>query len=178
MSKLAVGRRVVVVGGGMTAIDAAVQSKLLGAEDVTIVYRRGQSQMKASRYEQDLAQSKGVRIKHWARPVEITGSSGKVTGVTCEYTRESNGKLAGTGETFRIDADMVMKAIGQSYVDGPLGGQLELSGGRLKVDGERRTSHPKMWAGGDCVAGGEDLTVAAVADGREAAQSISRVLAG
>ena len=65
---LPVGRRVVVIGGGMTAIDAAVQSKLLGAEDVTIVYRRGQPEMKASLWEQELAQTKGVKIMHWAQP--------------------------------------------------------------------------------------------------------------
>ena len=67
-SQLPVGRRIVVIGGGMTAIDVAVQSKRLGAEDVTIVYRRGQERMGASRFEQDLAQHSGVRIKHWARP--------------------------------------------------------------------------------------------------------------
>ena len=60
---LPVGRRVVVIGGGMTAIDIAVQSKALGAEEVTMVYRRGQEHMNASRYEQEFAQTRGVTIR-------------------------------------------------------------------------------------------------------------------
>src|SRR5207248_10302457 len=71
LAKLPVGRHVVVIGGGMTAIDIAIQTKLLGAEDVTVVYRRGPEEMKASRYEQELAQTKGVRIKHWLVPKKI-----------------------------------------------------------------------------------------------------------
>src|SRR3546814_1840815 len=66
---LAIGRRVVVLGGGMTAIDAAIQAKLLGAEEVTICYRRGKQHMNASEWEQDLAASKGVTIRHWLRPL-------------------------------------------------------------------------------------------------------------
>jgi dihydropyrimidine dehydrogenase (NAD+) subunit PreT len=78
LSSLPVGRNVVVIGGGMTAIDAAVQSKLLGAESVTLLYRRGREAMPASRYEQDLAASKGVRFVFNAMPVEILGN-GAVT---------------------------------------------------------------------------------------------------
>lgn len=177
-SKLKAGRRVVVIGGGMTAIDAAVQSKLLGAEDVTILYRRGKQHMKASEYEQDLAQTKGVRIKHWAQPREILGKAGKVIAVECDYTAEKAGKLAVTGETMRIEADTVMKAIGQAFVSDPLGGLVEMSGGRIKVDAGRRTSAAKIWAGGDCIAGGKDLTVAAVEDGKQAAESIHKFLSG
>ena len=177
-SKLKAGRRVVVIGGGMTAIDAAVQSKLLGAEDVTILYRRGKEHMKASEYEQDLAQTKGVRIKHWAQPREILGKAGKVIAVECDYTAEKAGKLAVTGETMRIEADTVMKAIGQAFVSDPLGGLVEMSGGRIKVDAGRRTSAAKIWAGGDCIAGGKDLTVAAVEDGKQAAESIHKFLSG
>ncbi len=68
LAKLPVGRKVLVIGGGMTAIDVAVQSKLLGAEEVTILYRRGPEHMKASPFEQDLAQTRGVKIKHWVAP--------------------------------------------------------------------------------------------------------------
>jgi glutamate synthase (NADPH/NADH) small chain len=176
LAKLAVGRRVVVIGGGMTAIDVAVQSKLLGAEDVTILYRRGKAQMNASGYEQDLAQTKGVRIKHWVRPRRIIAAKGHVTGIECEYTVENAGKLAGTGETFTLAADMVFKAIGQTFDPGPISKAIKLEGGRIKVDAERRTSVKGVWAGGDCAAGGDDLTVTAVADGREAAMSIHRTL--
>ena len=175
LSGLPVGRRVVVIGGGMTAVDAAVQSKLLGAEDVTILYRRGPDQMKASTYEQHLAQTKGVKIKHWAMPKQVIVENGKAVGLTCEYTRETDGKLSGTGEHFDIAADMIFKAIGQSYVD-VLGGKIELEGGRIKVDSLNRTSVAGIWAGGDCVAGGLDLTVASVDDGRRAAESIHQFL--
>jgi glutamate synthase (NADPH/NADH) small chain len=175
LSALPVGRRVVVIGGGMTAIDVAVQTKLLGAEDVTILYRRGPAQMKASTYEQHLAQTKGVKIKHWVSPKRVISANGKAVGLTCEYTREEGGRLSGTGETFDIPADMIFKAIGQTYID-VAGGTLALDGGRIKVDGEKRTSLPGVWAGGDCVAGGKDLTVASVDDGRRAAESIHQAL--
>ena len=178
LAKLPVGRRVVVIGGGMTAVDVAVQSKLLGAEDVTILYRRGKEHMKASGYEQDLAQTKGVRIKYWLQPKRIAGEAGRAVAVECDYTAEQGGKLAATGETTRIDADMVFKAIGQTFVGDPLGGLVELAGGRIKVDGGRRASARNIWAGGDCVAGGKDLTVAAVEDGKQAAESIHWQLTG
>lgn len=175
-----VGRRVVVIGGGMTAIDAAVQSKLLGAEEVTIAYRRGKEQMNASEFEQDLAASKGVTIRHWVQPKRVVAQFGKVTGIELEYTGETDGKLTGTGQTIVLAADQVFKAIGQSFEAAPLNGSgatIALDKGRIKVDAEGRTSNPKVWAGGDCVADArEDLTVAAVAAGRDAAESIHRAL--
>jgi dihydropyrimidine dehydrogenase (NAD+) subunit PreT len=179
LASLPVGRRVVVVGGGMTAIDIASQSKRLGAEDVTIVYRRGSDKMGASEYERELAQTDGVRIKFNAMPKRILADDGHVTGIEFEYTAEKNGKLAGTGETFTLDADMVFKAIGQTFMSDALNGAgtaIMLEGGRIKVDNERRTSVAGIWAGGDCIAGGEDLTVVAVEDGKIAAESINRAL--
>jgi dihydropyrimidine dehydrogenase (NAD+) subunit PreT len=175
LSKLKVGRRVVVIGGGMTAIDVAVQSKLLGAEDVTVLYRRGQAQMKASVFEQELAQTKGVKIKHWAAPKKVLLKAGKVVGLRCDYMAEKKGKLVATGETFDVAADTIFKAIGQSYIDAT-GGAVKLEGGRIAVDSEKRTSARGVWAGGDCAAGGQDLTVAAVDDGRRAAESIHAYL--
>jgi glutamate synthase (NADPH/NADH) small chain len=177
-----IGRRVVVIGGGMTAIDAAVQSKLLGADEVTIVYRRGQSAMKASVWEQELAQTRGVRIMYWAQPLRLLADPhGNVHAVALERTREEDGRLAGTGEIVTLPADMVFKAIGQAFVPAPLNGSgdaIRLEGGRIAVDAERRTSIAGVWAGGDCIAGGEDLTVAAVEDGKLAAESINRALMG
>jgi glutamate synthase (NADPH/NADH) small chain len=85
------------------------------------------------------------------------------------------GKPVGTGETFDLAADMIFKAIGQIYVE-IAGGALMIEGGRIKVDAERRTSVAGIWAGGDCAAGGKDLTVAAVDDGRRAAESINTYL--
>ena len=175
VSKLKVGRRVVVIGGGMTAIDVAVQSKLLGAEDVTILYRRGKEHMKASTFEQDLAQTKGVKIKHWVAPKKVQVKAGKAVGMKCDYMEMKKGKLVATGETFDIAADTIFKAIGQTYEDAS-GGALRLESGRIAVDGEKRTSVSGIWAGGDCAAGGKDLTVSAVDDGRRAAESIHSFL--
>ncbi|KSV79438.1 NAD-dependent dihydropyrimidine dehydrogenase subunit PreT [compost metagenome] len=171
-----VGRRVVVLGGGMTAIDAAVQAKLLGAEEVTICYRRGKEHMNASEFEQDLATSKGVTIRHWLQPKRIAEKDGKVAGIELEYTTLEDGKLTATGETGIIAADQIFKAIGQSFLGSGLGA-LQLEGGRIVTDAEGRTSIDNVWAGGDCVLGGEDLTVSAVAMGRDAAESINRALA-
>lgn len=177
-SALPVGRRIVVIGGGMTAIDIAVQSKRLGAEDVTIVYRRGPEQMKASRYEQGVAQTSGVKIKHWLQPRRILGEQ-YVSGIELEYTESSNGKLRATGETCQLPADVVFRAIGQKVAWGELGAtaeQLEVEGGRIVIDAARRTSLPDVWAGGDCVLGGDDLTVSAVEDGKVAASAIHAFL--
>ncbi|WDZ75714.1 NAD(P)-dependent oxidoreductase [Ensifer adhaerens] len=171
-----VGRRVVVLGGGMTAVDAAVQAKLLGAEEVTICYRRGKEHMNASEFEQDLAASKGVTIRHWLQPKRIAEKDGKVAGIELEYTALEDGKLTATGETGIIAADQIFKAIGQSFLGAGLGA-LQLEGGRIVADAEGRTSIDKVWAGGDCVLGGEDLTVSAVAMGRDAAESINRTFA-
>lgn len=180
LSGLRVGRSIVVIGGGMTAIDIASQTKRLGAEDVTIVYRRGPESMGASEKEQSWAQTTGVRIKHWARPVRAIAQGGALNAVELEYTRaDERGGVIGTGDKFTLAADMLFKAIGQVLLsDGLDGGGdvLELDGVRIAVDDERRTSIPGVWAGGDCVAGGKDLTVVAVEDGKRAAQSIDRAL--
>ena len=173
LSKLPIGRNVVVIGGGMTAVDAAVQSKLLGADNVTMVYRRGKHRMAASEFEQDLATSKGVRIIYNAQPVAMHGS-GTVSEAEFEYTSEDGGTLKGTGEMFRIPADQVFKAIGQTLEGAPDGVVVER--GKISVDGAGRTSQSGVWAGGDCASGGDDLTVTAVAEGRDAAINIHATL--
>ncbi len=171
-----VGRKVIVIGGGMTAVDAAVQSKKLGAEDVTIVYRRGQSDMSASGYEQAWAQKNGVKLKHWAAPKAILEDGKKVTGVQFSYTRVEGAKLVETGETFTLEADLVLKAIGQNFVADDIGSAIDLTHGRIATDAQGRTSNPKVWAGGDCRFGGRDLTVEAVEHGKQAALSIHTAL--
>ncbi len=180
LSAISVGRRIVVIGGGMTAIDVAMQSKLLGAEEVTICYRRGQEHMNASAYEQDLAQTHGVVIRHWLQPKALVRTAdGAIAGITVEFTMLDSGKLTGTGETVQLSADQVFKAIGQSFDAHPLDGSgISLETGRIRADADRRTSHPKVWAGGDCIAGGEDLTVVSVQDGKIAALSIHTTLMG
>lgn len=174
VSTLPIGRKVVVIGGGMTAIDAGVQAKLLGAEEVTIAYRRGKAQMSASEYEQDLAASKGVTIRHWLAPTRVIAEGGRVTGIELEYTQLVDGKLQATGQKTTVAADQVFKAIGQTLSTDGEG--LTITGGKIEVDGEGRTTMPKVWAGGDCATGGDDLTVTAVAEGRDAAESINRFL--
>jgi len=176
LSKLPVGRNIVVIGGGMTAVDIAVQTRLLGADDVTIAYRRGQERMNASDYEQQLAQTNGVKILTWAQPRALVAENGAITGIELERTQEHNGSLTGTGETMTLPADMVFKAVGQTLIAADLGGALSLEKGRIVVDADRRTSLADVWAGGDCVLGGEDLTVAAVEDGKIAAESINAAL--
>ncbi|NNE04844.1 MAG: NAD(P)-dependent oxidoreductase [Xanthomonadales bacterium] len=177
-SALPVGRRVVVIGGGNTAIDIAVQIKKLGAEYVTMVYRRGTAEMSATDYEQEVAQTNGVLIKTWAQPVAIQASNGKVSGVEFEYTEnDADGNMRGTGETFNLPADQVFKAIGQHFVPSVFeaSGTPEMQGSRVKTDGHGKTSLGNVWAGGDCVTG-QDLTVAAVQDGKVAAHSINEYL--
>jgi dihydropyrimidine dehydrogenase (NAD+) subunit PreT len=174
LSTLPVGRRVVVIGGGMTAIDAAVQSKKLGAETVTMVYRRGPDQMKASAYERELAQTNGVIIRYWARPVELEGRGDTLSGVVFESGNSGGDASAPAGSVFRLDADMLFLAIGQRGAPEALGGApIEVKDGRIVVDAERRTTLEGVWAGGDCVYGGQDLTVSAVEDGKQAARSIA-----
>ncbi len=171
-----VGRDVVVIGGGMTAIDAAVQAKLLGAENVTICYRRGKEHMNASEFEQNLAASKGVHIRHWLQPKEVAHHHGHVSAITLEYTHVENGMMKGTGHIAEIKADLILVAIGQKL--DTLGLEnLRLEGGKIAIDAEGRTSVSGVWAGGDCALGGQDLTVSAVAMGRDAAESINRSLA-
>jgi len=177
-SQVPIGRKVVVIGGGMTAVDAAVQSKKLGAEDVTIVYRRGEEAMSASGHEQDWAKRCGVTIKHWAAPKEVLAEGGQVRAVRFAYTRSDNGRLVETGETFVLAADMVFKAIGQAYEAAAAGAAIALKGGRIATDGDGRTSHPKIWAGGDCTFGGRDLTVEAVEHGKRAAICVDKSLRG
>ena len=177
LASLPVGRRIVVIGGGMTAIDIASQTKRLGADEVTIVYRRSQAQMNASAYEQHLAQTDGVLIRTWGRPVKLLSDNGHLTGVEIEETQEVDGKLMGTGRLTPLPCDQLFKAIGQTFVAADLAGAgVALTGGRIEVDATGRTSLANVWAGGDCVVGGEDLTVTAVANGRDAAMAIDRLL--
>jgi glutamate synthase (NADPH/NADH) small chain len=180
LEQIPVGRRVVVIGGGNTAIDIAVQIKKLGAEYVTLVYRRGYDEMGATDFEQEIAQTNGVLIKTGASPHSIEADENGVTGVAFEYTKsDADGRLAGTGEYFSIEADQVFKAIGQHFDEASLGTDVfpEIEFGRIRVDEQRRSNLRDIWAGGDCVAG-KDLTVVAVQDGKLAAESIHLFLKG
>lgn len=174
LAKLPVGRDVIVIGGGMTAVDAAVQCRLLGAMTATIVYRRGPQSMGASAREQEWAQRNGVTIRHWAAPKEVRAEAGRLTGVRFVHTTLRGGALVETDESFTLPADMVLRAIGQAYRADASG--VALASGRIKTDEHGRTNLPGVWAGGDCRHGGRDLTVEAVEDGKIAARDIHRAL--
>ena len=172
-SNVKVGRNVVVIGGGMTAVDAAVQSKLLGAQNVSLVYRRGKEDMSASVYEQELATSKGVRIIYNATPLEISGNE-SLMDVKFGYTETIKSQLKQTGETFSLPANQVLKAIGQNLSN--QSDTLKIIDGKINVNEHGQTNISNIWAGGDCAIGGDDLTVTAVAQGRDAAVHINTQL--
>jgi dihydropyrimidine dehydrogenase (NAD+) subunit PreT len=181
-TQLPVGRRVVVIGGGNTAIDAAIQSKKLGAESVTMVYRRGSATMSATWAEQEFAKTQGVTVIEWAQPRRLLGD-GAVSAVEFEYTQlDAAGRLLGSGDHFTLAADTVLKAIGQSllapHANGDGSAVIETKNGRLVVNAEFETSVRGVWAGGDCVGSKVDLTVQAVEDGKRAARAIHARLGG
>jgi dihydropyrimidine dehydrogenase (NAD+) subunit PreT len=164
---------VVVIGGGMTAVDAAVQSRLLGAEAVHMVYRRGPATMGASKAEQDWAQTHGVTLHHWLVPEAVLGAGGHAVGVRFNRQAWVDGRLQATGLHETLAADMVFKAIGQK-LDTTLLQHigLALQDGRIVADDDGRTGVAGLFAGGDCRLGGRDLTVEAVEDGKRAARAI------
>ncbi|HSX61344.1 MAG TPA: NAD(P)-dependent oxidoreductase [Tahibacter sp.] len=181
-TQLPVGRRVVVIGGGNTAIDAAIQSKKLGAESVTMVYRRGSASMSATWAEQEFAKTQGVTVIEWAQPRRILGD-GAVSAIEFEYTQlDEAGRLAGSGDYLMLAADTVLKAIGQSLLapraNGDGSAVIETRNGRIVVNAEFETSVRGVWAGGDCVGSKVDLTVQAVEDGKRAARAIHARLGG
>lgn len=174
LTTVPVGRRVIVIGGGNTAVDAAVQSRKLGATSVTMVYRRGIESMSATWAEQEFAKTQGVTLITHAKPVRLMECDGMVTAVEFERTAHD-----GSTERFTLEADMVHLAIGQTLVAIGLDhALLTLDQSRIAVDADLRTSLDHVWAGGDCAAsGGMDLTVQAVQDGKRAAASIDAAFA-
>jgi dihydropyrimidine dehydrogenase (NAD+) subunit PreT len=178
---LTVGRRVAVVGAGNTAIDAARAAVRLGAEEVHLVYRRGEQEMPAFSFEYEQARQEGVRFDWWTLPVAVLSSdgSGKVSGLECVRVELTNGSFDRIpGSTFVLPCDMVIRAIGQSSLLEFLEacGGVALEKGCVRVDRETgRTSNPRYFAGGDCVNGGREV-VDAVADGKRAAVAMARAL--
>jgi dihydropyrimidine dehydrogenase (NAD+) subunit PreT len=166
-SSVPVGDNVVVIGGGNTAIDAAMQAKCLGARNVTLAYRRGPDAMTATQWERDLATANGVIIRYWAAPKAFSGGA-NVERAAFSTMRIDDGKLASSDDSFELPADMVLKAIGQT-LNSAIFSALKLEGGKIVVDAHYQTSLPGVYAGGDCIKSGEDLTVQAVEDGKQAA---------
>ncbi len=177
LASLPVPRRAIVIGAGNTAIDMAVQIKRMGAEDVTLVYRRGFDAMTATHHEIDIAKANFVRIRTWAAPLEVLfNDAGRVMGMRFEETTQKGTRLAGTGVYIDIAADAVFKAIGQGMeavsLSDDMAGALARHGDKIAVDGHFRTRVAGIYAGGDCVAPGQDLTVQAVQHGKLAAHAI------
>ena len=181
-----VGKHVLVIGAGNTAIDVATAAKRLGADQVTIAYRRGEDAMPAFAYEYELAKADGVRFEWFAQPVRIAAEKGAAIGV--EFVRtELEDKTSRqskirpiAGSNFLLHSDMIVKALGQEPLLELLQAlpDLQVDDGKIVVDRSTgATSVSKLFAGGDCIRGGGEI-VDAVQDGKLAARGIHAVLAG
>jgi glutamate synthase (NADPH/NADH) small chain len=177
-----VSGRVVVIGGGNTAIDAANAARRLGAAEVHLFYRRSEREMPAFKSEYDRSKIEGVHF-HWhAQPLEIVGVDGRATAVRFVATRLSDPDPCGRravipvpDETFEFACGMVIPAIGQARLATLLENTrgIGLKNGLVVVDRPTgRTANPRYYAGGDCVNGGREV-VDAVADGKRAAISMA-----
>jgi dihydropyrimidine dehydrogenase (NAD+) subunit PreT len=166
-----VGRRVAVVGGGNTAIDAATAARRLGAESVHMLYRRGEPQMPAFSFEVELAKQDGVTF-HWhTQPVAVQGTAA-VEAIECLRTGSDLEPIAGSN--FVMPCDTVIVSIGQSKLVNLLARcGVELKNGRVAIDPQTgQCANPRYFAGGDCVNGGREV-VDAVAGGKRAAIGMS-----
>jgi glutamate synthase (NADPH/NADH) small chain len=177
LGALPVPKRAIVIGAGNTAIDMAVQIQRLGADEVTLVYRRGFESMSATHHEQEIAKNNQVRMRTWSAPQEVLlDAEGRVCGMRFEKTAMKDGRPVGTGETFDLAADAVFKAIGQSMdavgLSDSMASTIARDGDKIRVDDHFRTALAGIYAGGDCVAPGQDLTVQAVQHGKLAAHAI------
>lgn len=191
LNEIKFGKRVAVIGAGNTGIDCATIARRLGAERVTIVYRRSEAEMPAYHFEYEFALGEGVSFMFLTQPVEVVGKNGKVEGLKC--VRMDLGEPDASGRRkpivvpdseFIHPCDMVVTAIGQKKYTDMLTALKKYGVGDIKgyieVDDETRQSkHPKIFAGGDCIrCKGEASTVMAVQDGKLAAAGIHKHLAG
>ncbi len=181
-----IGDRVVVVGGGNAAIDAARSALRIGAKDVSIVYRRSRDEMPAVATEIEEAEREGVKLRILAAPVKVLAEDGRLTAIQCIRMElgkpDSSGRrrpVPVEGSEFNIDADNVIMATGQAVDKTMLSKELEYtSWGTVIVDTETlQTNVEGVFAGGDVVAGPADV-IAAIATGRQAATSIDTYLGG
>ena len=180
---IALGQRVAVIGAGNTAIDAATTSRRLGAEFVTMWYRRGPGEMTAYPFEIAFARAEGVALRFHRMPLRIDGVDGAVTSLTFAQTMVIDGvpiAVPGTRET--VEVDTVIRAIGQSKF-AALFAQFGVrhERGIPVVDQMLRTSHPRVYAAGDCIfrSGMTDaMVVVAAQQGKDVAANIDRSLRG
>lgn len=176
-----IGRRVACIGAGNTAIDVVTAARRLGADEVHLIYRRGEREMPAFRYEYDLAKLDGVTFDWFTQPVRVIGEGGRVAAIECVRTRsEGDGARGRTkvaaipGSEFRIEVEQVVRAIGQKPVTGVLKqvkGIEVRANGTIAVNERHQTGNAKYFAGGDCANGGKEV-VDAVAEGMAAARGI------
>ncbi|MBK8774494.1 MAG: NAD(P)-dependent oxidoreductase [Chitinophagaceae bacterium] len=177
-SSVAVGNNVAVIGLGMTAIDAATQAKRLGAQKVTIIYRRTENEKPCTQVELDLALLDGCEIIWLAAPKEVLTEAGKVKALICSKMQLGEPDTSGrrspieTGETFTLQADMIIKAAGQMPFENLIS-QYNISNakGKIKIDENSSTSIKGVFAGGDAVNGGKEV-VDAVQAGKDGAKAI------
>ncbi|MCF6194803.1 MAG: FAD-dependent oxidoreductase, partial [Kangiellaceae bacterium] len=153
--------------------DAAIQAKRLGAANVTLVYRRNEQSMSATEWEVDLARRNDVKIVLLAVPDKYDPINSTIT---FKRTVINDGELRFTDESFDLPADLILTAIGQkleieSVIDQQIEQKLEIMAGKIVVSESYETSLNGVFAGGDCIQG-DDLTVQAVQDGKQAAHSI------
>lgn len=181
-SSIAVGDKVAVIGMGMTAIDAATQSKRLGAKEVTMIYRRTENEKPCTDVELDIAKLDGCSFIWLASPKEITGENGKVKKLVCTKMKlgepDASGRRApvDTGETFTIEVDMVIKAAGQiPFEDLVSNSSLQNKNGKISINTNSETNLKGVFAGGDSVNGGKEV-VDAVQAGKDGAKGILEML--
>jgi dihydropyrimidine dehydrogenase (NAD+) subunit PreT len=183
-SQLRVGRNVIVIGAGNTAIDCATIARRLGAERVTMLYRRTENEMTAYSHEYDFVKREGVTFWFLAQPVAVQHENGVVRGLECVRIslghRDASGRPSPqpiAGPTMLIPADQIVKAIGQQKPSIAAALNLQTESGFIQVDEEFETSRSGIFAGGDCIrARGAASTVMAVQDGKLAARSIHQRL--
>jgi glutamate synthase (NADPH/NADH) small chain len=179
-SAMTIGRNVVVIGAGNTAIDCATVAKRLGADHVTMIYRRSEHEMSAYPHEYDFVKKEGVGFRFLTQPVHVLSEGGRVTGLACVRMElgpvDSSGRRTpqpvGDSE-FVIAADQVVKAVGQQKPPLAKTLGLDLDRGFIRANGDLETSLPGVFAGGDCIrAKNAASTVMAVQDGKLAAAAI------
>ncbi|MBV9761236.1 MAG: NAD(P)-dependent oxidoreductase [Acidobacteriaceae bacterium] len=181
---LRVGRRAAVIGAGNTAIDCATVAKRLGAEEVTIVYRRSESEVSAYRHEMEFVRKEGVDFCFLAQPVKVHAPEDRVTALECLRMSlgavDTSGRpapVAVAGSEFVLAVDQVIKAIGQQKPPLAQALGLKTQRGYIDVNAEFETSARNVFAGGDCIrASGVCSTVMAVQDGKLAARAIEKRL--
>jgi dihydropyrimidine dehydrogenase (NAD+) subunit PreT len=178
--KLSVGRNVVVIGAGNTAIDCATIAKRLGAARVTMVYRRTENEMTAYPHEYDFIKKEGVGFQFLVQPLKVHSKSGAVESLECITMslgeKDSSGRPSPKpvpGTEFYLDADQIVRAIGQVKPSLVARLGLKTDKGFIQVNPNFETSLPGVYAGGDCIrARGAASTVMAVQDGKLAARAI------